>query len=161
MQYLFDNHQHTVEPTKHGNAKKADATPYIRTKESTISRLGEVTSSATPKPAYHKVLREKRWYTKRILCKRSSGKQRSGEVCQTYEPSTVDQRWQFSGFAHPMHKATIKSGRKTVYQRSDRCSRIEMLPRIRLATFESCHLLLWPKVLYSTGGWSHLQSGPF
>ena len=56
---MFDNHQHTVEPTKHGNAKKADATRYIRTKESTISRLGEVTSSTTPKPAYHKVLREK------------------------------------------------------------------------------------------------------
>ncbi|CAB4017313.1 Mitogen-activated kinase kinase kinase A [Paramuricea clavata] len=59
VQYLFDGKPHEVKPASHGNAKKISASGYIRTKESTKSRLQEITSMQTPKSAYHKVLTEK------------------------------------------------------------------------------------------------------
>ena len=59
IQYLFDGKPHRVEPESHGDAKKLNASGYIRTKDSTKSRLEQVSTTETPKSAYHKVFTEK------------------------------------------------------------------------------------------------------
>lgn len=58
IQYLFDGEVHSVDLTTHGNSKSSEAAPYVRTKDSTRSRLQDACNKKTPKSAYHQIAKE-------------------------------------------------------------------------------------------------------
>ncbi len=59
LQYIFNGVEHPVDPSPHGNCKRAHSYGYVRTKESTVKRLQSEASNQTPKPAYHNVYKAK------------------------------------------------------------------------------------------------------
>ena len=59
LQYIFSDVEHSVDPSPHGNCKRAHSYGYVRTKESTVKRLQSESSNQTPKPAYHNVYNAK------------------------------------------------------------------------------------------------------
>ena len=59
IQYKFDAEEHSITPAPHGNAQKPRPQTYIRTKDSTLRRLKNVSSIKGPKGAFHQVSEEK------------------------------------------------------------------------------------------------------
>jgi len=59
IQYVFESEEHAVTPAPHGNAKQRQAPSYIRTKESTLNRVKDMTRKGkSPKEIYHLVSEE-------------------------------------------------------------------------------------------------------
>ena len=56
---MFDGIEHPVSPAPHGNNKRPHNPAYTRTKDSTINKLRDASTTHTPKAAYHVVHKEK------------------------------------------------------------------------------------------------------
>ena len=59
LQYILNGVEHPIDPSPHGNCKRAHTYCYVRTKESTVKRVQSEVSNQTPKPAYHNVYKAK------------------------------------------------------------------------------------------------------
>ena len=58
VQYHFDGLEHPVLPTSHGNSIKNNRPAYVRTKESTHTRVKALAPEGKPKRVFHQVNKE-------------------------------------------------------------------------------------------------------